>query len=377
MSTVRLTCEETPLAWPASVDIGDLTSCSTCGIKITTLNPGTLQALTRRLNGGVGDGVNIVEDPGLGADYRGQRYTLEEAILHAPGMHVFPGSSDVPPAEYHIHMTTFAQPTRSLTIVFPVSHLVTGPGQDYFAAVMAQPDAAAVRPTFQTLLIPGTATLQYQGPDLRGRTKDVMAPESCNATDERQIIMVMQPLQISAADLERIPRIASLSLDPRDLPALQTFATKKIPRDRIKRTVVLAQPGILDPNAPVTAPVNPNPAINALEMQCRPLKVVNGRDVVDISGTTVDLSSLLSNSVGPSGSGGDTADAQLIGWDAVLFSACFFVGLIIASEIFTLVWFWFFTQPAGSNILSRWEPLKFWFFLIMSLSAGGISTYVS
>ena len=326
------------------------------------------------MNGGVGDGVNIVEDPSLGADYRGQRYTLQEAILQVPGMHIFPGSSDVPPAEYHIHMTTFSSPARSLTIVFPVSHLVTGPGQDYFAAIMAQPDAAAVRPSFETLLIPGTATLQYQGPDLRGRTMDVMTPDSCNAADERQIIMVLQPLQISASDLERIPRIASLSSDPRDLPALQTSATKKIPRDRIKRTVVLAQPGILDPNVAVTAPVNPNPAINALEMQCRPLKVVNGRDVVDISGTTVDLSTLLSNDNCPS-SGAGPANAQLVGWEAILFSAFFFLGLILANWVFSFVWFWFFEEVEGSNRLSNWEPLKFWFFLIMSLSAGGISTY--
>ena len=80
MSDIRLTCDETPLAWPSTVGVDDLTKCGSCGFRMLTSQPGSLQVLTRRQgSAAAGDGVNIEEDPALGVDYRGQRYTYEES----------------------------------------------------------------------------------------------------------------------------------------------------------------------------------------------------------------------------------------------------------------------------------------------------------
>ena len=293
MDTNILTYAETPLAWPANVGLEDITSCRTCGVRVSAPQPGSLQILTRRAQGGVGDGVNIDEANGsIGADYRGQRYSYQEAIFHTPGLHVFPGQSDVYPAEYHIHMTTFSQPQRSITIVIPVSHRVTGPGADYFAAAAAQPDPTAVRPALSTLLTPGAQVLQYQGRDIRGRTADVPsgpATEDKEDTEERQFLLMLAPCQINAADLERIPREGSASSDPRDLPAVGVAPSTKPTRDRLRRVAVLANPGILG-----SAPQGlQDSSGSGMEMECLPLQVVEGQDVIDMSGVAVPITDLL------------------------------------------------------------------------------------
>ena len=292
MDTNILTYAETPLSWPTNVGLEDITSCRTCGVRVFAPQPGSLQILTRRAQGGVGDGVNIDEANGsIGADYRGQRYSYQEAIFHTPGLHVFPGQSDVYPAEYHIHMTTFSQPQRSITIVIPVSHRVTGPGADYFAAAAAQPDPTAVRPTLSTLLTPGAQILQYQGRDIRGRTADVPSGSSDadEDTEERQFLLMLAPCQINAADLERIPREGSASSDPRDLPAVGVAPSTKPTRDRLRRVAVLANPGILG-----SAPQGlQDSSGSGMEMECLPLQVVEGQDVIDMSGVAVPITDLL------------------------------------------------------------------------------------
>jgi hypothetical protein len=294
MDTNTLTYAETPLAWPTNVGLEDITSCRTCGVHVFAPQPGSLQILTRRAQGGVGDGVKIDEAHGsIGADYRGQRYSFQEAIFHTPGLHVFPGQSDVYPAEYHIHMTTFSQPLRSITIVIPVSHRVTGPGADYFAAAAAQPDPTAVRPALSTLLTPGAQVLQYQGRDIRGRTADVPSGSSDSATEdkeERQFLLMLSPCQINAADLERIPREGSASSDPRDLPAVGVAPSTKPTRDRLRRVAVLADPGILGSvSGSGAGPLDSS----GMEMECLPLQVVEGQDVIDMSGVAVPITDLL------------------------------------------------------------------------------------
>lgn len=290
MDTNTLTYAETPLAWPANVGLEDITSCRTCGVRVFAPQPGSLQILTRRAQGGVGDGVKIDEAHGsIGADYRGQRYSYQEAIFHTPGLHVFPGQSDVYPAEYHIHMTTFSQPLRSITIVIPVSHRVTGPGADYFAAAAAQPDPTAVRPALSTLLTPGAQVLQYQGRDIRGRTADVPSGSADEDKEERQFLLMLSPCQINAADLERIPREGSASSDPRDLPAVGVAPSTKPTRDRLRRVAVLANPGILGSGSLGSGPLDSS----GMEMECLPLQVVEGQDVIDMSGVAVPITDLL------------------------------------------------------------------------------------
>lgn len=297
MSSIKLTCDETPMTWPSSASLDDIQTCGTCGIRVYADTPGSLQVLTRRQGNGTGDGVNIEENTSIGADYRGQRYALEEAVLHVPGLHIFPGNKEVYPAEYHIHMRTFSQPQRALTLVLPVTHrdlASTAPGQDYFAVVAARPDPAATRPALGTLLTPGTQMLQYQGPDIRGRTGATPTTPACDPDvgQERQFLLVLgAPLRIRATDLERIPREGSLSTDPRDLPAPGVRPTTTLPRDRLRRCVVLASPGILGSTvAPLTDTPVPTPTN---ELECKPLKVVNGQDVIDVSGQAVSITDLL------------------------------------------------------------------------------------
>lgn len=372
MSDIKLTCAETPLAWPASIAISDLKTCSTCGIRLQAPQPGALQILTRRQGAGVGDGVNIDESITVGADYRGQRYSLEEAVFHTPGLHVFPGRTEVYPAEYHVHMRTMSAPIRYLTLVIPVSHIagdIAIDGSAYFAAMAAQPDPSLVRPTLDTLVAAkGIQMIQYQGQDLRGRTADVSPDDICNAAGiERQFLMVLSVAGIRAMDLERIPREGSLSTDPRDLPAPGVAPQAVVPRDRLLRVAVLANPGILT-SGPAPTP-GPSDASGS-EMECKPVKVVNGRDVIDVSGQTVDIMTLL-------GISGETVDpVNLPGTDLVAYTkhATMFIGtmlgLLFADLIIGSLWSFFFLE---SSRLNQWEPIKLWIFLGIALGAAGFT----
>jgi hypothetical protein len=335
-------------------------------VSISTPQAGPLQILTRRAGNGVGDGVNIQESTGVGADYRGQRYAIDEAVFHTPGLHVFPGQSDVYPAEYHIHMRTFTEPQRSLTIVIPVTHKEDGPGKDYFAAASARPDPAVQRPTLSTLMTPNTSVLTYRGPDLRGRTSDTDGTCQQNEDEERQILLVLSIASIRASDLERIPREGSLNTAPENLPAPGIKPSKTVLRDRILRCAVLAKPGIL---GAVAAPDPPGPvATHGKELECRPIKVVGGRDVVDISGQKVDVLKLL----GIDGEGQPIPSAPAhtgmpIAQAALMFIGTFF-GLLIADWILGHVWGAFFV-PDTAGRLFAWEPLKVVAFISISSTA--------
>lgn len=371
-----MTCEETPLAWPATVAPSDLKVCTSCGIQVIAPGGGSLQALTRR-QGGVGDGVNIMEHNGLGADFRGQRYSHDEAIFHTPGLHIFPGQTEVYPAEYHIHMSTISEPKRTLTLVIPVSHMVTGPGQDYFAAVTAQPTGAGT-PPLTDLLVPGTQVIQYQAPDIRGRTADVPTPEAtCSATAERQFLMVLGVAQIRATDLERIPRIASLSTDPRDLPAMGVSpSVTQVLRNRILQNTVLASPGILGFGSASASPTpTPTPLTPDNEVECKPIKVVNGRDVVDINGTPVDIQTALGLTDSTSN---NTPDANMGNFDYVttlLFLIGTFAGLLIADIICKRL-FWNFVFDTSNTAYHDWIPIKIWFFIAVAVTSGGFATNI-
>jgi len=374
MADVLLTCAETPLAWPASVAVTDLTISNTSTLNLFAPTAGPLQILTRRQNG-AGDGVNIQESPTVGADYRGQRYSLEEVVFHVPGLHVFPGQTAVFPAELHIHMKTFSAPSRAITVVLPVSHLVTPNDATaaYFAAAAAQPDPAKGAPPLTSLLVPGTDILIYRGPDIRGRTADVPEPAGQCAADalQREFLLVLNPAFIRATDLERIPREGSLSTDPRDLPAPGVAATQAVPRDRLLRNVTLARPGL----APVLVDDPAPPQSPTKELECKPLKVVNGRDVIDISGRAVDLAKLLGFDVSggaSSGQAGSSGSSASMAQSAMMFIGTF-IGLLIADWILGNVWTICFHS---SDRLTTWEPFKAIFFLSIAFAAAGYSTTI-
>jgi hypothetical protein len=364
-----LTCAETPLAWPASVDLGDVKVSRTSALQMFSPAAGSLQILTRRQE--AGDGVNIEESPTVGADFRGQRYSLEEVIFHAPGLHVFPGQTSVYPAELHIHMRTFSAPQRGVTVVVPVSHLVdpSQPGQAYFAACAAQPDPAAQRPVLTSLLPQGVPLLIYRGPDIRGRTADVPTTDQC-APDaaKRDFVLVLDVAFIRATDLERIPREGSLSTDPRDLPAPGVAPTEKLLRDRVLRTMTLARPGL----AATVRDASGAPAPPVTELQCNPVSVVNGRDVVSVGGKPLDLAKLLGFDVSGGPASGEAAstgvNSALVKGTLMFFGTM--IGILIADAIINyIVWE---TCFISSKELALWEPLKVWIYLSIALGAAGL-----
>jgi hypothetical protein len=367
-----LTCPETPLAWPPSVALEDVPLCTTCSLIPHISQSGSLQILTRRQGNGVGDGVNIEEATSIGIDYRGQRYTYDEAIFHVPGLHVFPGQSSPYPAEYHIHFYTLTEPQRAITIVIPVSHMVTGPGVDYFAACAAQPDPSSTRPMLSTLLPPGS-TVSYRGTDIRGRTASDPTTPACSSTNERIFILVLQPVQIRASDLERIPREGSLSTDPRDLPAPGVEPSQAVTRDRLMMTVVATPQGILAVGSPVPKPSNGEATIR--EMECKPLEVVDGRDVINVNGQTIDIKKLLDIS-GSAGAAGKKADEPMYPWmHAVIFFVAILGGIFLTDYIATKVfWNTFFTS---SPLLNQWEPFKIYIYLGIAATAAGFSQSIS
>jgi hypothetical protein len=364
MADIKLTCAETPLDWPANVSLDDLRVNKTSGLKLYSPQPGPGQILTRRQGGGVGDGVNIVESNTVGADYRGQRYTLDEVIFHTPGIHIFPGQSTVYPAELHVHMHTNASPKRQITIVIPVSHLIDGPGQDYFATAAARPDPSVARPPLSSVLAPGSKILQYRAPDVRGRTAATPTTDSCDSLEEREFLMILGVAHIRATDLERIPREGSLSTDKRDMPAdtIPHTSRTKVPRDRLLRIASVASPGLLS-LTPATTPVATTVQTN--ELECKPVKVVNGRDVIDEHGKAVDIYTLLGISGETVPEGTDIKSVMAAGRFGTMFIGMI-LGLLFADWLFGNLWGWFFT---GQRV-ETWEPIKIWIFLSMAASAG-------
>lgn len=371
MADVLLTCAETPLAWPASVDLTDVSVSTTSTLNLFASAAGPQQILTRR-QGGAGDGVNIVESPTVGADYRGQRYSLEEVVFHTPGLHVFPGQSAVYPAELHVHLKTFAAPNRAMTVVVPVSHLVAQNDATaaYFIGCAAQPDPSVAHPQITSLLVPGTDLLVYRGPDIRGRTADVPTPDAQCAPDamQREFILVLNPAFIRATDLERIPREGSLSTDPRDLPAPGVTPAQAVPRDRLLRCLRLARPGL----SPVLQDTPEPPSAPGKELECRPLKVVDGRDVIDIHGKAVDLAKLLGFDVsGGKPSGESSGTGSSIPWaHAALMFVGTAVGILIADWLLGHLWGVVFID---SDRLRTWEPLKLFVYIVIAASSAGFT----
>jgi hypothetical protein len=384
MSATLLTCAETPLAWPGGIAVDELPPQKTAGIRVIAPLSGPLTLEPRPAR----DGITVNEAGNIGADYRGQRYSLEEAVFHVPGLHVFPGQKDVYPAEYHLHFTTFSTPTRSLTLVIPVSHKVTGAGQDYFTALDAVADPAATRPTLETLLKPGDDVLQYRGPDIRGRVGGGQ-PDTCDAdvTNEMQFLLVRTPCQIRASDLERIPREGStrgvvLANDTAAMPFPGPAPKTRLTRDRLLRTVVLARPGILgsatlkDASGSAAPPLGPSgtqdlPSL-ASEYTCRPIQVVDGQDVVaDVSGSGFQtLAQVLGLVSTPGGGDEPSGGATGISAGGAVQMVGFFVSLFILVIVRLLlgrIWTWKFS---GVNV-TDWGAGSWWLFLLeLALMAG-------
>ena len=257
MSATGLTCPQTPLRFPSGISLNELEEKTDSTIEIHSSVSGSLQPVSRRTGGGAGDGVNIEENSGLMVDYKGQQYSYVEAIFHAPGLHVFPDLSETYPAEYHIHLKTYATPVRKITIVIPLK-IVTGDisGHPYFMACRATP--VDNRPLITTLFTPGTTTLQYKAPDIRGRTRNVAETAICRSVnDETVFILVLTPNYIRATDIDRINRLDTGTSDPRNLPVAAVIPSITLTRQDVLNNLIIANPGVGSMKAPPAAPALP------------------------------------------------------------------------------------------------------------------------
>jgi len=368
----RLTCAETPLDWPESSELTDLINCNTCGIHLSSEQPGAMKLLTRRQGGGVGDGISIdLGNAGITADYRGTRYFYDQSIIHIPGVHIFPGQKDVFPAEVHIHLVSVTQPTSHVTVCIPADHRLAGKGAEFFTALTSKPDPTIRMPRLESILPVGADILQYRGPTIIGRTRDTPTPDTCSSTVEHMFLLVLTPVQINAADMERIQREGSLSTDYRDLPApgIPHDNKTKVDATRLKSVATVAHPGLL---GPVDAPSNGlGASASGKELECKPVKVVGGRDVIDENGKTLDIYTLLGISgEDVSGSAVDKQSMTVVIGVIVFFGVL--IGIIIADAFFGLLWIVFF----HSGEYATWEPLKIWFFLLIAFICGCIATII-
>ena len=352
--SVGLTCAQVPLAWPADVSLNEITPCSTCGIQCNFTSGSTLQLSSRSLR----DGITIDESNIGSADYQGQRYTVDECVFHTPGLHVFPGQTDVYPAEYHIYMKSISQPIRTIAIVIPVSHRSEHNGDPagvaYFGATTAQPSPGSQNPSLQTLLIPGSQVLQYLGVDVRS------CATNSNATDEIQYLLSLQVMAVRAADLERIPREGTGSTLPDALPLPGAKPSQAVARDVLLKSTLLATPGILG-----TVPlVEGMPATLVDTYTCNPLQVIDGKDVIQTDVSGIPLFKVLAG-------GTDNSGASATGGDNLwMYAAISFVstmaGLMFADMLFGYVWGWFFN---GSVRLDAWLPIKVVLFVAIALAS--------
>lgn len=309
MSSTGLTCPQTPLRFPSGISLNDLEEKTDSTIEIHSSIPGSLQPVSRRNGGEAGDGVNIEENSGLMVDYKGQQYSYLEAIFHAPGLHVFPGQSDKYAAEYHIHLKTYATPVRQITIVIPLM-IVTGDisGHPYFMACRATP--VDNRPLITTLFTPGTTTLQYKAPDIRGRTRDIPATAKCRSVnDETVFILVLTPNYIRATDIDRINRLDTGTSDPRNLPVAAVSPSVTLTRQDVLNNIIIANPGVGSTKAPPAAPALPRSA---------------AEDETDSESSVKSVS--------------DSNRPLCV----ILFTLCFVVTLIIVDFLFGYVWDYIF-----------------------------------
>jgi hypothetical protein len=339
LGSVALNCAQTPLWFPPDISLNSLTVTTTSGIKLFAPIAGSLQILSRKQQGGAGDGVNIDENASISADFRGQRYNFVEAIFHVKGLHIFPGRTSPYAAEYHIHMKTLIKPERSLTIVIPVYMVSDNEvGHPYFAACRAVVDSTAKRPTLASLIPYGSDVVQYQGPDLRGRTKIQPTNDTCtNLTYDRQYLLVMTPVGVNPSECELIPREGSFSADPRDLPETGVEPTQtSIPRAQILKQVVLARPGIIDLRPAAT------PA-------CPTVSSPGSPDSPDSPGSPDP------DEIQPSDDSTSSNGSELLGYiEGILCAFGIVIGVIIIDFLSGFFWSHLFTGDA----VKAWIPMK-------------------
>ena len=105
-------------------------------------------------------------------------------------------------------------------------------------------------------------------------------------------------------------------------------------------------------------------------MECKPVRVVDGRDVIDVSGKAVDIMKLLGLS-GEEVTDSTTSIADVFAYSrhATMFMGTI-IGLLLSDFVIGKLWQLFFLH---SSRLDQWEPIKLWIFLSIALTTAGFS----
>jgi hypothetical protein len=156
---------------------------------------------------------------------------------------------------------------------------------------------------------------------------------------------------------------------------------KQLPRDELLRKAVLADPGIVlkkakGSKAKATAKATDKAAAvkDSTEIECKPVKVVDGRDVVDVNGKATDLLTLLGLAPAATDASGSAADVAGFASGASKFT--FFIGtlmgILLADFVFSHIWNYFFLESGGrtQQWISKLTPTLF---VIIAASVAGTS----
>jgi hypothetical protein len=172
---------------------------------------------------------------------------------------------------------------------------------------------------------------------------------------------------IRATDLERIPREGSRSTDPRDLPAPGVKSKKIVLRDHLLRASILATPGILHDTKKTVA------VTKKVEMDCKPIKVVDGRDVIEtFQGKVVDVKKLLG--IDEATQAEKEKEKEKKGAEYVIrivtFVLSISLGIIIANVFAEKFWTLFFVD---TDLLHKMSWMKVVFYIAVISSVAGFS----
>jgi hypothetical protein len=142
-----------------------------------------------------------------------------------------------------------------------------------------------------------------------------------------------------------------------------------VPREKLTRIATLAVPGIRG-----SATVGGAPVLPEKELQCKPVRVVDGRDVVDVSGVNIDIYQLLGLGQDPADSATvDAGDTMKFWGKWITLFIGIIMGLLIMDFLFGFLWSWYLT---GSRV-ATWEPIKIWLFFTVAVStASGLAAVV-
>lgn len=200
-------CDETPVWFPAVMDINEIPQCSSCVLRLTAPipGPGTITAPN-----------SINENPLTTLSVNGIQHNLIDTVLYFPGVHRFPNSASVHDGEILFYFHNVNKPSVRIVLCIPIV-VGTGASNAYFSTLSHT--VTAKRPAMTTLLDANATFISYKGADVRGRSADDSRPRKlCQPVAYPITYYVsMRPTHILAADKTRLEGLLRASGAPKPM----------------------------------------------------------------------------------------------------------------------------------------------------------------